>query len=163
MKKIILALACCATIVSCQKKEDTDPIDVSKTTYLKDKTWKLTFFTWLPDINDPASFPFDSFTVMLGCQKDNYFKFNAGNRVTRYDGNSKCSQTDPDSVVYGYALTDNDTHLRIYAEPDIPEPPTYLAGTITYPAIDSFVLTYTAPHPQDSSKTSRYVRAYVKQ
>lgn len=163
MKKAILALAICATVVSCQKKEDTDPIDVSKTTYLMDKSWKLTFFTWLPDINDSASFPVDVYTPLSGCEKDDFFRFYTKNRVSDNEGGSKCNLSDPDSTVYGYELTNNDKFLRIYTDPDLPEHDDVLAGDITYPSIDSFVVTYTAPHPQDSSKTSRYVMAYVKQ
>jgi hypothetical protein len=163
MKKVILALAICATIVSCQKKEDTDPIDVSKTTYLMNGTWKLKFSTWLPDINDSTSFPVDVYTPLPGCEKDNFYKFNSINRTTLYEGGSKCDQTSPDSIVYGYKLTQNDQHLEIYTDPDAVDHSIVLAGTTTYPRIDSFVVTYTAPHPQDSTKTSRYVKAYVKQ
>jgi hypothetical protein len=163
MKKAILALAICATVVSCQKKEDTDPIDVSKTTYLMDKSWKLTFFTWLPDINDSTSTPVDQYTPLTGCIKDNYFTFYATNRVSLHEGGSKCDQSAPDSTVYGYELTNNDKNIRIYDNPDLPEHHNLLAGDITYPSIDSFVVTYTAPHPVDSSITSRYVKAYVKQ
>jgi hypothetical protein len=163
MKKVILALAICATIVSCQKKEDTDPIDVSKTTYLMNGKWKLKFSTWLPDMNDSASFPVDVYTPLSGCQKDNYYKFNTINRTTLYEGGSKCALSDPDSTIYGYRLTQNDLHLEIYTDPDAVDHNTILAGDVTYPRIDSFVVTYTGPNPQDSSKTSKYVKAYVKQ
>jgi hypothetical protein len=163
MKKAILALAICATIVSCQKKEDTDPIDVSKTTYLMDGGWKLKFSTWRPDINDSASFPIDVYEPIPGCEKDNFYKFNTTNRVSLHEGGSKCVQTNPDSTVYGYVLTQNDSHLEIYTDPDAPNHSIVLAGNVIYPRIDSFSVTYTAPHPTDSTKTSQYVKAYVKQ
>ncbi|RYG44766.1 MAG: hypothetical protein EOO01_18895 [Chitinophagaceae bacterium] len=162
MKKFILALAVCATIASCQKKEDTDPIDVSKTTYLMHHSWKLAFYTVNPDINDETSSPYDSLALMTTCQKDDIWKFGTTNRLTNY-AMQKCVQTAPDSTVYGYELSSADKKFYVFTDPDLPDHATVYNADITYPTIDSFVITYTAPHPQDSSKTSRYVRAYVKQ
>lgn len=163
MKKVILALAICATIASCQKKEDTDPIDVSKTTYLMDGSWRMKVYTWLPDITDSAGIPVNIYTPIAGCQKDNYFTFYSINRTSLYEGGSKCNIAAQDSVIYGYKLTQDDKHLEIYNNPDEANHSVLLAGDMTYPTMDSFVVTYTAPNPTDSTKTSRYVRAYVKQ
>jgi hypothetical protein len=162
MKKIILALACCSVLASCVKEEDKKPIDVSKTTFLMDGHWQLKVFTWLPDITDSTATPVDIYTPIPGCEKDNFFVFNTTSRVSLYEGSSKCDVNAPDSIVYGYYLTNNDKRLEIYTNPDDANHETLLAGDMTYPTIDSFVLTYLAPNPQDSTKTSRYVRKYAK-
>jgi hypothetical protein len=162
MKKVIFALAVCATIVSCQKKEDTDPIDVSKTVYLMDHGWQLKVSTWLPDINDSTSFPVDQYTGLPSCTKDDILKFNTINRASIYEGASKCNVNNPDSVLYGYALTNNDSHLYMYTTPDEDTHTTLYDGEMTYPSIDTFVLTYLGRNPQDTTKTSRYVRTYAK-
>lgn len=163
MKKIILALACCSALfASCVKDEDKDPIDVSKTTYLMDGRWQLKVFTWLPDIGDSTSTPVDVYTPLPGCQKDNFYIFNTQTRTSLYEGNSKCNVSDPDSVVYGYNLTNNDQHLEIFTNPDDANHEIRLAGDMTYPTIDTFVITYLKQNPQDSTKTSRYTEKYVK-
>jgi len=162
MKKIVLALAVCATIASCQKKEDTDPIDVSKSTYLMNGKWQLKAFTWLPDINDSTSFETDQYEALPGCEKDNYYVFNTLNRVSLYDNMTKCNISAPDSIVYGYVLSNNDNYLEVYTNPDDVNHVNVLYGSVTYESIDSFLLTNTQPHPVDSTKTSRYKRLFVK-
>ena len=163
MKKIILALACCGVLASCVKDEDKDPIDVSKTTYLMDGRWQLKAYTWLPDIGDSTAFPVDVYTPLSGCVKDNYYTFNTTNAVARHEGGSKCVISDPDSLEYRYALTETDKFLRIWSNADDMENSTVLAGSIEYPSIDTFIVTYTKPKPGDTALTSRYVETYVKQ
>ena len=163
MKKIILAFACCSLFASCVKDEDKDPIDVSKTTYLMDDSWQLKVYTWLPDIADSASTPVDVYTPIPGCEKDNFFVFNTTNRTSLYEGMAKCIVSAPDSIAYGYTLSNNDKHLEIFTDPDGENHDILLAGDMTYPTIDTFVMTYLKQNPQDSTKTSRYVRKYVKQ
>jgi len=162
MKKVIFTLATCATIVSCQKKEDTDPIDVSKTVYLMDQGWQLKASTYLPDINDSTAFPEDWYVSLAGCTKDDILKFNTINRCSIYEGASKCNVLNPDSVVYGYNLTNNDAHITIFTDPDADTHTVLYDGEMTYPSIDTFVLTYLGRNIQDTTKTARYVRTYVK-
>lgn len=162
MKKLILALASCALFASCVKEEDKKPIDVSKTTFLMAGKWQLKVYTWLPDIADSTSTPVDAYTALPGCKKDNYFIFNTINRVSLYEGMSKCAISDPDSTVFGYTLTNNDQYLDIYTFPDEAEHTTYLGGDMKYPTIDTFVITYLKRNPQDTTKTSRYTEKYAK-
>jgi len=163
MKKIIFALASCAILASCVKDEDKDPIDVSKTTYLKDGRWQLKKSTWLPSVDDSTGFPVDKYTELAGCEKDNFLIFNNNTTVSRYEGLSKCEVGAPDSLVYSYELVDNDGFLRIWSNPEDKDNSIILAGKATYPSIDTFFVTYRLPHPQDSSLTSEYVKTYVKQ
>ncbi len=162
MKKLILALACSAALASCVKKEDKDPIDVSKTTFVMDGKWQLKVYTWLPDVSDPTSSPVDVYTPLPGCRKDNFYIFNTKTRVSLYDNLSKCAITDPDSTVYGYTLTNDDKYLTIFNNPDDANHTNVLAGDITYPSIDTFVVTYLGINPQDTTKTSRYTEKYAK-
>ncbi len=162
MKKLILAFAACAVIASCQKKADTETIDVSKTTYLMNGYWQLKAFIWLPDIDDPASTPVDIYTPLPGCDKDNTYKYNTKTTVTEYEGGSKCNTTDPDSTVMNYALTNDDKFLTVFGDPaDIPNT-TIFAGEVTYISIDSFTVMYTEPNPQNQDLTSRYTMTFVK-
>lgn len=162
MKRLILALAMCAAIASCQKKEDKDPIDVSKTTYLMDGKWQLKVSLWLPDVNDSNATWVDQYTPLPGCEKDNFYVFNTLTRVSLYEGGVKCNISAPDSIVYGYRLTNNDNYLEIYTNPDEENHSNVLAGTVTYSTIDSFMVTYRQQHPVDSAVTSEYKKTYVK-
>lgn len=162
MKKLTLALACSALFASCVKKVDKDPIDVSKTTFVMNGMWQLKVFTWLPDVSDIASTPVDVYTPLPGCKKDDFYIFNTKTRVSLYNNLSKCGVTDPDSTVYGYTLINDDKYLTIFTNPDDAEHTNVLAGDITYPSIDTFVVTYLKTNPQDSTKTSRYTEKYVK-
>ncbi|WP_118975408.1 hypothetical protein [Taibaiella koreensis] len=163
MKKLLLAgIACALVFAACQKKEDTDPIDVSKTTYLKSGKWQLKYLTWLPDIGDTMGVPVDQYTPLPGCKKDDFYIFTSINRATFFEGDTKCNVADPDSVALGYALTNDDKHLELYGNPDDETHNTVLAGDMTYPSIDTFVITYLKTNPIDTTKTSRYTEKYVK-
>lgn len=162
MRKVIFALAVVATIVSCQKKEDTDPIDVSKTTYLMDNSWQLKAYTIVDDVSDSSSLPIDRYTALDGCVKDNYLTFVSTSRVVEHEGDSKCVVSNPDSVTYGYTLTNNDLNFYMFTDPDSENHTTVYNGDMQYPSIDTFILTYRAPNLNDNTKTSEFVRTYVK-
>lgn len=161
MKKIIFALASCAVLASCVKEKDKEPIDVSKTTYLLDGRWQLKSYIRYNDLNDTLSVS-DALTPMSGCEKDNYFDFTSANTVFQHEGNSKCEITAPDSLEYRYSLTSDDRYLRIWSNPDDADNSIVLAGDIKYPSIDSFVLSYTQPSPQDSTIIQKHVKTYLK-
>lgn len=163
MKKILLvATACALVFAACQKKEDKDPIDVSKNTYLMSGKWQLKSLNWLPDIGDSAGIPIDQYGPLPGCKKDNFYVFVSKNRVVRYEGDTKCNVSDPDSTMLGYTLTNGDKHIEIFTAPDEDNHTIELAGDATYPYIDSFIVTYTKRNPIDSTKTSRYTEKYAK-
>lgn len=161
MKKIIFALASCAVLASCVKEKDKEPIDVSKTTYLMDGRWQLKVYTRYNDINDTTSVS-DALTPMSGCEKDNYFSFNTANVVIQHEGTSKCEITAPDSLEFRYGLTSNDNYLRIWSNPDDADNSIILAGDVKYPSIDTFIVSYNRPSPQDSSIIQKHVKTYVK-
>lgn len=163
MKKVIFALAICATIVSCQKEEDTKPIDVSKTVYLMDKSWVVKEWTIKADVNDSAAVPqpYDSFTA-YSCLADNYLVFNTPSRVSLHEGMSKCDVSAADSTTYGYTLSANDGHLYIFKNPDDQQHETYLEGDMKYISIDTFKITYRLPSPANPDVTQEFVRTYVK-
>ncbi|MFT4061454.1 MAG: hypothetical protein QM642_03745 [Edaphocola sp.] len=162
MKKLILALAACAFFASCQKEEETMTIDVSKTTFLTSDKWQQKMITWLPDVDDETSTPTDVYTSLTGCVKDNYIQFQTSYIVKSFEGDTKCTTTADDSTEYGYTLTSNDNYLTIFDNPWEETHNTILAGDITYPSIDTFIVTYLAQHPTDTSKTSRYTHTYVR-
>ncbi|KAA5534834.1 hypothetical protein F0919_09510 [Taibaiella lutea] len=163
MKKVIFALAICASIVSCQKEEDTKPIDVSKTVYLMDKSWVVKAWSIRPDVSDTLSAPDSTyFNSINGCEKDNYLVFNSSSRASIHEGSSKCDQQAPDSVMYGYTLSNNDSHILIFTNPDEVDHGTYIDGEIKYASIDTFSIKYRLPKPGDSSITQEFIKTYVK-
>lgn len=161
MRKLILALACCGLLASCVKDIDKEIVDVSKTTYLMNGKWQLKAMTWLPDINDPTAFPVDVYTSKGDCEKDNQFVFATSSVMVEYE-NLKCALTQPDSTIYNYALTQNDRFLSVWSNPDDVANSIFLAGDITFPSIDTFVVTYNGVHPQNQDLVSRYVKTFVK-
>ena len=164
MKKLILALSCCAfAVLSCTPENDKVPIDASKARMLKDGSWQLKAYILIPDIAAEVPMPQDAYTPLPGCQKDDYMVFNEDNMLLIYQGLTKCNITDPDSTVYHYQLESDEKFLRVWANPDDPTNSVLMAGDVTYPSIDSFILTYTAPSIGDPDVTSRHTMTFVKQ
>ncbi len=164
MRKLLLAgLGLTLLFASCKKaEEDKQPIDVSKTKMLMDGSWKLKSYIFINDVNDPTSMPLDYYTPLAGCEKDNFFVFNTRSAVTLYEGNTKCAATAPDTIAYNYSFENDEKYLRIFANPDDVANSTILAGDITYPAPDSFIVKYTS-YNETTEVTSGHTKTYVKQ
>lgn len=164
MKKLILALSCCALVaVACTPEEATQPIDASKARMLKDGSWQLKAYILIPDIAAEIPMPQDVYIAMPGCQKDDYIVFNNDYVLSIYQGLTKCNITDPDSVVYQYTLENDEKFLRVWANPDDPDNSVLMAGDVTYPSVDSFIMTYIAPSVADPDVSSRHTMTFVKQ
>jgi hypothetical protein len=159
MKKFILALAGLGLFATACKKED--PIDTSKTKYLMDKYWRMTSSLYTADVSDPLSLPVDIFPGFPTCRKDDYYHFATASTGEVHDHFDKCSGADPDESPFFWNLSNNETYLRIYTNPEFPEESIHLAGDVTYVSIDTFVLTY-LDYNEVSEKTSRYTNTYVK-
>lgn len=161
MKKIILVLASCSILASCVKDEDKEPIDVSKVTYLMDGKWQLKMSTMIPDITDPAAVPVDLYYPLIDCIKDNHLEFKSGSDVTEYE-NIRCNNQQFDLLDMKYSLEQNQQYLKIWLNPDDPDNSIFLAGDISYPSIDTFVVTYLGTNPDDETLTARFTKTYVK-
>lgn len=159
MRKLLFAVAGLALFTASCKKED--PIDTSKTKYLMDDYWQLTKSMYIADVTNLLDMGTDIFPDMMACEKDDFMKFNTSSTYTVYDHFIKCSPGDPDERPFFWLLSNNETHLKIYADPAMPDETVYLEGDMTYQSIDTFVLTYTT-FDEDSEVTSRTTNTYVK-
>lgn len=164
MRKLLLAgLGFTLLFASCKKaEEDKQPIDVSKTKMLMDGRWQLKAYVFVNDINDPTSMPLDYYTPIAGCEKDNFYIFNNSNTVSLYEATTKCAATAPDSTVYNYLFTNDEKYLRMFGNPDDIDNSLVLAGDVTYPSVDSFVVKYTT-YNETTEITSGHTKTYVKQ
>lgn len=164
MKKILLALSCCAIVgMSCTPEEDTLPVDVSKAKMLMSGSWQLKAYMFTPDIAAEIPVFEDYYTPMAGCEKDDYFIFNNSNVMSKYQGLTKCNIADPDSMVYNYSLTQDENFMQVWADPDDPENSVLMAGDMTYPSVDTFIISSLLPNPLDPDVTSRHTMTFVKQ
>jgi hypothetical protein len=128
-----------------------------------DKSWIVRAWSIKPDINDTLNAPDTTyFSTINGCEKNNYLVFNSPNRVSMHEGASKCDEQAPDSVVYGYTLSNNDSHINIFTNPDGENHDTYIDGEIKYFAIDSFSIKYRLPDPANPDITQEFVKTYGK-
>lgn len=162
MKKLLLFAVGACLFASCSKNlADDGPIDASKQKMLMDKAWQLKAYTVNPNINDTNSFPQDQYTSLPDCQKDDYMIFNTKDSASWYDHYHKCLLSTPDSIGYHYMLTNNEQHLTMWADPADPDHSVYMYGDMTYPSVDSFVLTWQI-YDSAAKITSEYVKTFVK-
>jgi len=159
MRKLLFAVAGLALFTASCKKED--PIDTSKTRYLMDDYWRLTKSIYIADISNPLDLGTDVYPDMLPCEKDNFMKFNTPSTFTIYDHYVKCTPGDPDEWAYFWQLSNNETHLKIFSDPAMPDETVFLEGDVTYRSIDTFIFTYTTFN-EDTEVTSRTTNTYVK-
>ena len=149
--------------VACTPDEDKNPVDASKGKMLMHGSWQLSDYRYTPDIAAEVPVTMDYYTPLPGCQKDDYMIFNSGSLVSKYQGLTKCSINDPDSIVYNYSLEQDEKFLRIWGNPDDPENSVLMAGDITYPDVRTFIITYLATNPTDEELTSRHTLTFTKQ
>lgn len=162
MKKLLLfALGACL-FAACNKNLDNEgPIDASKQKMLMDKAWQLKAYTVNPNINDTNSFPQDQYQNLPDCIKDNYYIFNDARTLSLYDHYQKCTMSEPDTTAYIYSLTNDEKYLTVWSDPNDPVHSTVMYGNMTYPSVDSFLLTWQV-YDSTSKITSEYVQTYIK-
>lgn len=149
-----------SVFTACEKTEGADdPIDASKSRLLQDGKWQMKAYTINPNIYDSLMFPEDQYANLPGCRRDDYAVFSA-TTFTRYENYTKCAPEMPESTEYYYALENNENYLRVWAIADDPTS-VILAGDMTYPSLDTFILTYQV-FDEDSEWTSEHVQTYVK-
>lgn len=163
MKKLILFFAAFSILfTSCQKSdEDLNPIDASKVKLLMDGYWKLTDYKVLPDVSDSTAFQMDLYTPIPGCEKDDFYKFVSPSIFTKYEGDSKCTVSAPDSVQFYYQLTENENHLIMWSNPDDREHSIIYDAQITYPSLKKFILVYRI-YSENTELTSEHTKTFQK-
>lgn len=162
MKKLLLIALGACLFVACNKNVDDDgPIDASKQKMLMDKAWQLKAYTVNPNINDTNSFPQDQYEDLADCIKDNYYIFNDQYTMSLYDHYQKCTMSEPDTIAYYYSLTNDEKYLTVWSNPDDIDHSMVMYGNMTYPSIDSFILTWQV-YDSTTETTSESVQTYVK-
>ncbi len=112
MKKILLTVLCYLLIVagpSCKKDESGKP--VSKTDFLTDGPWRMTAYH--EDDEGDGVFERDIYPQLDGCITDNYFTFKANGQFEMNEGTAKCDDTDPQTDVTSWQLTQDEKNLVI--------------------------------------------------
>lgn len=143
MKKIlILAVASVlgiSALTSCEKEKT--PIDVTKNAFLLERAWKVKAinFTANADAETPAWN--DVFTILEPCKKDDYYYFTTLNTGNKHDYFVKCNVSDPDQFEFFYTVTENDTRISLYTNPDDPGASTLFYGIMETPNINEFKIT----------------------
>lgn len=162
MKKLLLIAFGACLLASCAKNLDDDgPIDASKQKMLMDKAWQLKAYTVNPNIYDTTSFPQDEYASISNCIKDNYYIFNDEATISEYDHYQKCLLGDSDTIAYNYSLTNDEKYLTVWSNPDDPDNSVIMYGDMTYPSVDSFILTYQV-YDSVNEITAEHVKTYIK-
>lgn len=163
MRKLLLFTLGICLFASCSKNLDTNgPIDASKQKMLMSaKSWQLRAFTLNPHLEDTNSVAYSIYNTIPDCQKDNYYIFNSQTTVSLYDHYLKCTLSEPDTIAYSYSLTNNEKHLKVWSDPHDPQNSIVMEGDMTYPSIDTFILTYET-YDANADSTAQYVKTFVR-
>lgn len=142
MKKYLLAIAALALLAlgSCTKEEDDADIDVSKSVYLVDGYWRMTSFLVNNDIDNEFSPTTETFEFLDGCIKDNVYTFNSKSSLTINEDRLKCNVNSPDEQQYYYSITEGDSYIKIWSNPDNPDASIFMDGTIETISVKKFTI-----------------------
>jgi hypothetical protein len=94
--------------VSCSKKDSTPKTNLE---YLSQAIWK--FQDAGLDADENGSIDASDPTV-TACKKDNTLDFNTDYSGVADEGASKCNEGDPQSTVFGWTFSENETQLEYY-------------------------------------------------
>lgn len=145
MKKIISVLLAgimgLTLFSSCE--EDKEPIDVTKNAFLYQRAWKLVGLQQTLNIDAETPIWNDLYVLMEPCEQDDYMYFHTKSSGATFDYFIKCSSTDVDSTNFWYNITDNDSYITVYTNPDDMASSIVLQGGMSTPHIDTFRVTYT--------------------
>ena len=133
MKKILLALSSCILLItaSCTKEIDDKSIDVSKPVYLQESYWMLTSLIENLDYDNEDSPDKERFPFLNDCIKDDVYEFETTSNFSVAEHHLKCNASNPDKTNYFYAISNNDSHIKIWSNPDDIDNSIYMQGTIT--------------------------------
>lgn len=120
MKKTIFLL--CVSffiffIQACSKKDKV--VVMSKTEMLTTGSWNLTALVSDRDAN--GTYETDDYAGYSPCYKDNYSTFRTNGELEINEGPTKCSPTDPQTLIKHWQLTNNETKLVVDTENDLIE------------------------------------------
>lgn len=147
MKKVLLALSSILLLMtaSCTKEIDDQDLDVSKPVYLQDSYWMLTSLIVDPDYGGDNSAPNETFPTLADCEKDNVFDFRTDTEYIVDESFLKCNANNPDQATYYYMITQNDSYIKIYSNPEDIDNSVLMQGEIETISIYKYtikVLTY---------------------
>jgi hypothetical protein len=114
MRNKLFAIVILSSIlfVACKKKDSDSPGGSNKTALLTQSSWK--FNNAGIDPNKDGTIDTDISGFISACLKDNTVSFSSTNNSgTMDEGASKCNTSDPQSVPFTWAFTDNETKINI--------------------------------------------------
>lgn len=140
MKKILtlalLAVSASFSFTSCEK--DKEKIDVTKNAFLYERAWVLKSAVYTDDIDVEFPAYIDLYSTMEPCQKDDYYYFNTKNSGELHEYFIKCNEDNPNFIPFYFNITDNDSYITIYTNPEDPGASVIMSGIMTTPNIDEF-------------------------
>ena len=105
-------------IQGCSKKDEALKDEVlSKTQLLTTGSWNLIALGSDRDAN--GTYETDDYAGYSACYKDNYSTFRSNGELEVNEGPTKCSPTDPQTVIKHWQLTNNETKLVVDTENDL--------------------------------------------
>lgn len=142
IKKLFSAISL-ATIflvfTSCEKEDSFYDIeDVSKLKMLSFEYWELYDFTVAPDVDAENVNHESLFASLPSCELDNVFEFTLDGEMITHEGYTKCAVNDPDSFITYFTLSEKESKIVMWADPENPEGTHLFSGNIFYPSVDEF-------------------------
>lgn len=162
MKRILflISLAIGAlSLNSCEKK--MDEVDVTKNAYLLDRAFQIKSIMFTGDFY--AEFPVyeDILIPKEPCEKDDFYFFNNAGMGSYHDNFLKCSASAPDNYPIFFNISNEDTYITIYTNPDDPGASIKLQGKMETETIDKFIVTHNY-YNEHTEKTEELIYTFEK-
>lgn len=142
MKKVLLSISALFLIFlsACTKEVDDIDIDVSKDMYLYESYWQITSILQDLDHENELTSPIEIFFDMNQCYRDNIYFFETTDKFFIDESFLKCNAATPDVTTMYYDISNNDSYLKIWSNPEEPDASVYLDGTIKTVNIKKFLV-----------------------
>ena len=124
MKKVLVALCCVATLASCKKEES---VTIAKTDALVAHSWKL---SKVETVLNGIAVDVTASLITEACEKDDFETFAKDNKWTADNGAAKCNEGDAQTKTGTWALSENDTKLKVTETANPDNADTYTVGTL---------------------------------
>lgn len=142
IKKLLSAISLAALFLvftSCEKDSNFYDIeDVSKLKMLSFGFWDLEEYTILSDIDAEGLNPLSVYASLPSCELDDIIQFTTDGEMITHEGYTKCAVNNPDSVITYLSLSDKESKIVMWADPENPEGTHIFSGKIFYPSVDEF-------------------------
>jgi len=110
MRYLMMAVCALLLIVSCKKVETP----TSREEELRDGKWRLNVSTLKVSPYMGPVTTINLLSLMSDCLKDDYIVFKENYQATQNSNGNKCSNADPDEIMFRWELYNNGTSIQIW-------------------------------------------------